>query len=347
VVGYITFIARIGLIAVTLVGGSSLTSAEDRSTPNHDITPESNRANGRPFKAATMARSEVGERIEFDSMARGRNERVWGYLNFPSQRRMNYPLMLIMHSSGGLHERDWFFARTLNEMGIASFVLDSFGPRGLTKVSEDKSSFGEEAQAIDALTAIELLQKDARIDFKRFGAMGRSLGGQTAVRLSLKASRDQLLKKGPYLSLALSITPGCTSQQQDRHLTPQSQVWLFLAEKDAAPYRRCIVFVEKMQAVGGDAHYKVYADAYHTFDASAKLIWTANQEVYAGCENDRISPHYSIRLDTGAALRTKKDWAQFFAGCVHHGMWVGGNPDATRQLDRDWVEVVRKRWLGG
>jgi dienelactone hydrolase len=175
--------------------------------------------------------------------------------------------------------------------------------------------------------------------------MGRSLGGQTAVRLSLQASRDQLPKKGPDLSLALSITPGCTSQQQDRRMTSGSQVRLFLAEKDAAPYRRCVTYVEKMQASGGDAQFKLYRKAFHTFDGSPKPVWSPNQEVYAGCENDRVSPGLSIRLDTGAALRSKKDWHQFFAGCVKRGMWTGGNPEATRELDRDWTEAVRRRWL--
>jgi hypothetical protein len=128
-------------------------------------------------------------------------------------------------------------------------------------------------------------------------------------------------------------------------MMPGSQVWLFLAEKDAAPYQRCISYVEMMQAAGGDAQFKVYANSFHTFDGSPKPVWSASQEVYAGCENDRVRPGYSIRLDTGAALRSKKDWDQFFAGCVKRGMWVGGNPEATRELDRDWTEAVRRRWL--
>lgn len=288
--------------------------------------------------------AQVGTPIAFESAASGRKEQIKGYLSFPSKPSKHYPLMLILHSSGGIHARDWFFARTLNNMGVATFVLDSFGPRGLTKVYEKKLSFGEREQAIDALTALEVLQRDSRIDFTRLGAMGRSLGGQTAVRLTLEASRDQLPKRGPVLSLALSITPGCTSQQQDRRMTSGSQAWFFLAEKDAAPYQRCVTYVEKMRSSGGDSQFKLYRNAFHTFDGSSKPVWTPKQEVYAGCENDRVNHGLSIRLDTGAALRTKQDWDQFFAGCVKRGMWVGGNPDATRELDRDWTEAVRRRW---
>jgi dienelactone hydrolase len=294
---------------------------------------------------ATSQQSKVGTRIEFDSQARGHKERVWGYLSFPSTPQERYPMMLIMHASGGIHARDWFFARTLNQMGIATFVLDSFGPRGLTKVSENKRSFGDREQAIDALSAFETVRKDARIDMSRLGAMGRSLGGQTAIRLSLKASRDRLGMGGPILSVALALTPGCTSQERDGELTKKTAVWFFLAERDFSPYRRCIAYVEKMVASGGDAHFKVYPDAFHTFDGSARPVWTPNQEVYAKCANDRIRSDYSIRLDTGAALRTRKDWDSFFSSCITRGSWQGGNPEATLQLDQDWTRVVKERLL--
>jgi dienelactone hydrolase len=295
--------------------------------------------------SGTAIAVEVGKPIVFESRARGRAEQVRGYLSVPSMSSERYPLMLILHSSGGLHARDWYFARTLNEMGVATFVIDSFGSRGLIKVSENKQAFGEWEMAIDALAALEILGKATRLDLTRLGAMGRSLGGQTAVRLMLQASRDQLPSKGPSLSLALSITPGCTSQQQDRRMTPQSQAWLFLAEKDAAPYKRCVSYVEKMKAAGGNARFKLYANSFHTFDGSTKPVWHPNEEVYAGCENDRVDRNLSIRLDTGGELRSRKDWTQFFAGCVKRGIWTGGNPEATHELDHDWTEVVKRRWL--
>jgi dienelactone hydrolase len=288
----------------------------------------------------------IGARIEFDSLARGKKERVWGYLSVPPTAQATHALMLIMHSSGGIHSRDWFFARTLNDMGVATFVLDSFGPRGLARVSEDKRSFGEREQAIDALSALEMLRSDTRIDIGHVAAMGRSLGGQTAVRLSLKVAREQLPLKGPMLDLALAITPGCTSQQKDGRLTPSASVWMFLADHDMAPHERCIAYVDKMVVAGGNAHFKVYQGTFHTFDGSAKPVWHHREEVYANCANDRIDPNHSVRLDTGAALRTKNDWNNFFGACLKHGAWVGGNPEATRQLDQDWTAVV-KRWLGG
>jgi dienelactone hydrolase len=292
---------------------------------------------------ATAMAQPVGTRIEFASRALGKQELIWGFLSIPPTSQTRYPLMLILHSSGGINHRDWFFARTLNAMGVATFVVDSFGPRKLIKVYEDKRSFGDREQAIDALAALAALRQDNRLDLKHIAAMGRSLGGQTAVRLSLKAGRVSL-PQGPTLELALAVTPGCTSQYTDGELTHGTEVWFLLADHDMSPHQRCITYAEKMITAHSNAHYKVYPDTFHTFDGSAQPVWHANEEVYANCANDRSTSGRVVRLDTGAVLLKKKDWDQFFATCLHRGAWVGGNPGATQQLDQDWTAAVRA-WL--
>ena len=53
--------------------------------------------------------------------------------------------------------------------------------------------------------------------------MGRSLGGETSMLLSLQARRSRNKPKAPALSLALAITPGYNSQPQDRRMTSQAE----------------------------------------------------------------------------------------------------------------------------
>ncbi len=320
--------------------------------PQRSVKPISRRQSAPQEQQATAPRQEPGERveldstrIEFDSMARDQKERVWGYLSFPVKLQEKYPLMLILHSSGGLHERDWFFARTLNEIGVATFVLDSFGPRDITNVPENKRGFTGYRQVVDALNALDKLSHDQRIDTSRIGAMGRSLGGETSIYLSLQAVRARMQPKAPPLSLALAITPGCMSQEQDGRASPQAEIHFFLADKDFSPYQRCIDYVHKINRAGGHADHTVYPDTFHVFDGSMDPVWHPGEEVYAGCDNEFIAPDRSVRLDTGALLRTRKEWDDFFAGCVKHGTWTGGSPEATRQLDRDWTNIVKQRWL--
>ena len=60
---------------------------------------------------SSKVRTQSEEVVEYFSRARGRQERVRGYFSVPLAQASKYPLMAILHSSGGVHERDRFFAR--------------------------------------------------------------------------------------------------------------------------------------------------------------------------------------------------------------------------------------------
>ena len=159
--------------------------------------------------------AEVGTPVSFESTATGRKEQIKGYLSFPSTSSKRYPLMLIMHASGGIHQRDWFFARTLNEMGVATFVLDSFGPRGLVKVSENKRSFGEREMSIDALTALEVLSDNP------------SLAGRFVPRELWRRQLDYLLARG----LEGVVVWGSPTDDQGRPVAWNPNAWWWIETK--------------------------------------------------------------------------------------------------------------------
>src|SRR5271156_5627069 len=41
------------------------------------------------------------------------------------------PAMVVVHGSSGVLQNDWEWAKRLNEMGIATFVIDNFTGRGI------------------------------------------------------------------------------------------------------------------------------------------------------------------------------------------------------------------------
>ncbi len=69
--------------------------------------------------------------------------KVAGYLYLPSNVRGPVPAMILKHGSAGLagaqgdNIRAW--AASLNEWGIAAFVVDSFAPRGIGESASDQS----------------------------------------------------------------------------------------------------------------------------------------------------------------------------------------------------------------
>ena len=68
-------------------------------------------------------------------IARGRFRQrpvaLHGYLDLPPGSARPLPAAILVHGSDGLSARQHQQARALNARGIATLVLDSFGPRGV------------------------------------------------------------------------------------------------------------------------------------------------------------------------------------------------------------------------
>jgi len=71
---------------------------------------------------------------------------IWGTLYMPEKPQGRVPAMVISHGSAGVQGKDidrWVHA--FNQMGIAAFVVDSFGGRGITGTMDDQSQLSPAA----------------------------------------------------------------------------------------------------------------------------------------------------------------------------------------------------------
>ena len=79
-----------------------------------------------------------GEKIEFQSMpiltikdflngvVPEKRNTIWGTLNFPATAAdKNVPVVVLMHGMSGIGEAEEFLLSTLNNMGLATFMVDS------------------------------------------------------------------------------------------------------------------------------------------------------------------------------------------------------------------------------
>ena len=103
-----------------------------------------------------------------------------------------FPLLLIVHSSGGADEftADWLeFMRDqqkpLLDMGIATMYLDNFSARGAKHTYRDQSKASLWSTYIDAFMALEYLSKDPKINIKKIGISGYSRGGNLSIMACL------------------------------------------------------------------------------------------------------------------------------------------------------------------
>jgi dienelactone hydrolase len=95
------------------------------------------------------------------------------------------PVVVLQHGSGGVGANIDVWSRELNQLGISTFVIDSFTGRGLTDVNSNHALLGRLNFILDIYRALEILAKHPRVNPERIALIGFSRGGQAALYASL------------------------------------------------------------------------------------------------------------------------------------------------------------------
>ena len=110
---------------------------------------------------------------------------VTGDLSLPAGSG-RVPAVIVLHSCAGVTPEIGDWARTLNGMGYAALVVDSFTARGVTEVCTGHQSINPGSRLADLFRAHELLATHPRIDPQRIAVLGFAYGGW----ITLWASHD-------------------------------------------------------------------------------------------------------------------------------------------------------------
>jgi len=106
----------------------------------------------------------------------GKAVTIAGQLRFPQGASGRLPAVILQHGSGGVSGGHELWAKTLNEMGIASFLVDSFSGRGIVSTSTNQALLGRLNMVLDGYRAFDVLANHPRIDSARIAVMGFSRG---------------------------------------------------------------------------------------------------------------------------------------------------------------------------
>ncbi len=71
-----------------------------------------------------LAQSPYGEKNEFSSEWRGKQDNVVGYLSLPKGAQEPVPAIVLVHGSGGIGKREVRYVNEFTKMGIATFAID-------------------------------------------------------------------------------------------------------------------------------------------------------------------------------------------------------------------------------
>lgn len=190
--------------------------------------------------------------------------------NAPSEAKL--PAVVLVHGSGGVYpEEVTYWAKLLNEQGMAAFVIDVFGPRGIKSTGEDQSQVPFAADTADAFAALGMLASHPRIDPKRIAVMGFSRGGITAVRSGVLpiihgtapsglrfAAHVALYSGGCSSVLAVAAKPGVFS--------PEPMLFVHGDADDYAYMSDCQTYAQRINAAGTPTEFVVLPGARHKFD---------------------------------------------------------------------------------
>ncbi|HZO47968.1 MAG TPA: dienelactone hydrolase family protein [Xanthobacteraceae bacterium] len=267
----------------------------------------------------------------------GKPVAIAGELRLPQGATGRLPAVILMHGSGGPGAREEFWAKIFNEMGIASFRIDSFSGRGLTSVSTNQALLGRFNMILDAYRAHGAISAHPRIDRGRIALMGFSRGGQTALYASLKRFQqawDPEVAFAAYIPLYASCNATLIGDT-DVSAVP-IRMFHGIAD-DYVPVAPCRAYVERLRGAGRDVRLTEFADAHHAYDnplgSKTPTVSKGAQSVRA-CKLKEEPLGTIINAETGQPF-TYKD------PCVATDPHVGHNEAAMQATHAAVKEVLR------
>ena len=197
----------------------------------------------------------------------GKSVVIWGDLRLPRGAGGRLPAMILVHSSGGAGSREDQWAKELNGIGVATFVLDSFTGRGIIGTGTDQSRLNSQTMIVDAYRALELLSTHPRIDPTRIAIMGFSKGGIVSLYASLTRFRRMHGPAGVEFAAYLPFYAFCNYTYIDEEHVSDRPIRIFHGAADeSTPVASCREYAHRLRQAGKDVEITVYADAHHEFD---------------------------------------------------------------------------------
>ena len=271
----------------------------------------------------------------------GKAVAIAGQLRFPQGASSRLPAMILQHGSGGPNGGHELWAKTFNEMGIASFLVDSFSGRGLTSTSTNQALLGRLNMVLDGYRAFDVLANHPRIDPARIAVMGFSRGGQSTLYASLKRFQQMWNPRAAFAAYIPLYAPCNTTFIGDTDLSPGPIRQFHGAADDYVVVAPCRDYFERLRAAGRDVVLTEYPDAHHSYDNplgnKTPTVSKGAQSVRA-CKLKEEPVGTIINAETGQPFSYKDP-------CVQTDPHTGYNEpaaNATRKAVKEFVRTVFK-----
>jgi dienelactone hydrolase len=266
----------------------------------------------------------------------GKAVTIAGELRIPRGVTGRMPAVVLLHGSGGATGGHELWAKHFNEMGIATFLLDSFSARGIVSTSTNQALLGRLNMILDAYRSHEMLAAHPRIDPARIAVMGFSRGGQSALYSSMRRFQEMWSPRAQF-ALHIPLYASCSATFiRDTDVTGPIRQHHGLAD-DYVTVGPCRPYFERLRAAGRDAQLFEYPDAHHSYDnplgAKTPTIGKGSQSTRA-CTLKEEANGVVVNVSTGQPF-TYKD------PCVETDPHLGYNEAAAKGTQKAVKEQLR------
>jgi dienelactone hydrolase len=198
----------------------------------------------------------------------GKSVTIAGELRIPRPGNDRLPVVILLHTSGGIGSTVTDWEADLHAMGVATFIIDSFTARGIVNTIYDQTQLGRLATIFDAYRALELLASNPRIDPARIAVMGFSRGAQSALYASVKRFQRMYGPSNLEFAAYIAFSPDCTTTYHSDTEVSNRPIRIFHGTADDSnPVAASRAYVERLKAKGKDVQLTEYDGAAHHFAA--------------------------------------------------------------------------------
>jgi len=261
--------------------------------------------------------------------------------NSPSAPGVKVPAMVVVHGSSGVLRNDWEWAKRLNEMGVATFVIDNFTGRGVEETATDQSRLSPAADAAGALAALRLLATHPAIDRKRIGVIGFSRGGSAAINSALDPIRRAVIEDDLRFAAHVALYPGCGVPYVSAHLDGSPILMLLGGKDDYTPASNCLAYADELRARGASIQTVVYPDANHGFDSDAPPHFRPQPTTLHDCHGEIDLDAGSFTVEATGQMLSGKAAEAALKRCTERGVTVGSDPEARQKAPGDVADFLK------
>jgi dienelactone hydrolase len=256
---------------------------------------------------------------------------ISGELSLPREGAGRLPAVILLHPCTGVspNVEDW--AKELNRMGIASFLLDSFSGRGIDEVCTSMSRLSMGSRVVDTYRALEILATHPRIDPSRIALLGFSHGGRVTLQACMKRFRKIRLSPEREFAAYLAFYPGgCNVTLLESTDIGDRPIRIFHgSDDDWTPIGPCRAYIGRLNQAGKDAGLLEYAGAQHAFDIrTAQNKYLPRVVNPSGCFFAEREPGQFANFETGQPYEPNDR-------CFSRGATIGYDREAHLQSIRD------------